>query len=97
MAQKKRGRGRPPVFTGNVKKRIVKLLKQHGNSTHVEAILESRNGVVGVSKAERENAALRKAAGIEKPIKISQPTLLKIAKEAGVELQRGRPSLAEAA
>jgi len=97
MSTKKRGRGRPPVYTGQIRNQIVSLLKKQKNATRVRAILSSRNGVVGIKKTEQADAKVRKALGVEKPVSISMPTLLGIAAKAGIDLQRGRPKLDEAA
>jgi len=68
-SRKKRGRGRPPVFTGNQKRHIVAVVRKHGLTGAKQALAEE-----GVS--------------------ITLPTLGKFAKEAGIELQRGRPKKA---
>jgi len=97
MSKKKRGRGRPPKFTGEERKQIVNLLRDQKNAVRTREILLSRNGVVGVSKKMQEDAKVRKAFGFDKPYSISMPSLLKIAKQARIRLQRGRPKLEKVA
>ncbi len=80
---KKRERGRPAVYKGNVKRHIVALVRKHGASK-ARAIL---------SASEGELVSLRSEKMVPKPLNISMPTLLKYAKEAGVVLHRGRPKL----
>jgi hypothetical protein len=79
--KKKRGRGRPVVFKGNVKKHIVGLLRKHG-ATKTRAILSAVDG---------ELASLRSEKTVPQPLSISMPTLIKYASQAGVKMQRGRP------
>jgi len=86
----KRGRGRPMVYTGVIRQTIMTLLSSNG-ATNTRKILNSRNGIVGVTKAERADAILRTDLGIPKPVGISMPTLLKIAGDEGIALRRGRP------
>jgi len=81
--------GRPAVYTGNVKKHIVGLVRRHG-ATGARAILNAG----GRSKPAQELIAKRNSNLIPKPLGISMPTLLKFAAEAGVELFRGRPKAA---
>ena len=72
--------GRPAVFTGSLEKAIVKVIKANG-LTGARVLLES----VGVQ---------RKPGTAKTPLKISLPTLAKLAKRAGIELKRGRPKAA---
>jgi hypothetical protein len=65
----KRGRGRPPVFTGALASQVVKVIRKYG-ITHGQTHLA------------------------EQGIKVSRPTLGKLAKGAGIELHPGRPKLA---
>jgi hypothetical protein len=86
------GRGRPAVYTGDLLKSIVKLLKKHKNATHVRAILQASG------KKQAELVALREASGLKDKVTISMPTLLKIKADAGiVGLGKGRPALKKAA
>ena len=78
----KRGPGRPSVYTGNVKKHIVGLIRKYG-ATGARNILNAEAGT--------EDYALRNSNLIPDALGISLPTLGKFAKEAGVELHRGRP------
>jgi transposase len=69
MAKKsKRGRGRPPVFTGNQKRHIVAVVR--------------KNGLTGAQRILADEG-----------VSITLPTLGKFAKEAGIELSRGRPKV----
>lgn len=79
----KRGRGRPAVYKGNVVSHIVGLVRSHG-ATNARRILNAEVG--------SEDAALRSAKTVPAPLGISMPTILKMAKAAGVELKRGRPA-----
>ncbi len=86
------GRGRPAVYTGELLKSIVKLLKKHKNATHVRAILQASG------KKQAELVALREASGLKEKVSISMPTLLKIKADAGiVGLGKGRPAVKKAA
>ncbi len=76
----KRGRGRPTVFKGYLAAKIVNVVKEHGLSGGREYL-----ATVGVQT---------KPFGPVKPVSISLPTLGKLAKAGGVELQRGRPKAA---
>lgn len=92
----KRGRGRPVVYSGAIAATIAALTAEVG-AMETRGILTSRNGVVGLTKAERERAARRAALGFAKPVKgLSLPTILRIAKNAGVTLRRGRRVKVEA-
>lgn len=86
------GRGRPAVYTGDLLKGIVKLLKKHKNATHVRAILQASGA------KQSELVAFREASGLKDKVTISMPTLLKIKADAGiVGLGKGRPALKKAA
>lgn len=89
-AEKAKGKGRPPVFVGDVRKGIVKLIRKHKNATRVREILNA-------TKRHADLVALREAAGLTEKVSISMPTLLKIAADAGIELHRGRPVVKKAA
>lgn len=87
---KSQKRGRPPVYSSLERKRFAKLVKAHG-LTGAQAVLQARNGVVGVSKDEQALAETRRKAGLPKPYAtISLPMLSRYATEHGVVLQRGR-------
>lgn len=77
--EEKRGRGRPPVYTGSLKTSIVAVIRKNG-LTKAREILATE-GVV----AKKGKPKLK--------VKISMPTLGKLAKEAGIELFRGRPKV----
>lgn len=81
--------GRPAVYTGNVKKHIVALVKRHG-ATGARNILNA--DADSGDPAEVALAGLRPAKTVPTPLGISMPTLLRFAGEAGVELKRGRPT-----
>jgi hypothetical protein len=81
----KASKGRPPVYVGDLRKGIVKLLKQHKNATHVRAILSASG------KRKADLVTLREDVGLTEKVNISMPTLLKVASAAGIELHRGRP------
>lgn len=81
--------GRPAVYTGNVKRHIVSLVKKHG-ATGARAILNAK----GRGKANVALIAQRSASLVPDAIGISMPTLLKFAKEGKVVLHRGRPKVA---
>ena len=80
----KRGRGRPELYTGNVRKHIVALVKQHG-ATNARKILIACNG--------SDEAKMRSEKTVKEPLTISMPTILKLAKAGGVVLHRGRPKI----
>jgi len=80
--KQKRGRGRPKVYTGNVAKHIVGLVRKHG-ATKARAILNAANG--------SPEAKMRSSKTVPNPLGISMPTVLGLAKAAGVVLKRGRP------
>ena len=81
-----RGRGRPNVYVGDTLKLIVALCRCCLNVSLVREVL-TRSG-----KKQAEQVAQRKSLGFEKPSTISLPMLGKYAKEAGIELPKGRPS-----
>lgn len=81
-----RGRGRPNVYVGDTLKLIVALCRCCLNVSLVREVLTSS------SKKQAEQVAQRKSLGFEKPSTISLPMLGKYAKEAGIELPKGRPS-----
>ena len=75
MAEEKRGRGRPPVYTGKVAEKIVALIKEHGLTGTQSVMAEGFQMVPGQKSVKQ---------------KISLPTLAKLAKQNGVDLVRGR-------
>ncbi len=79
---KTRGRGRPAVYVGPVRKHIVKLIRLH-NASGARRILNAR----GNSKLAKE----RDLTIVPKPLGISMPTLLKIGQQAEVSHPVGRP------
>jgi hypothetical protein len=91
--------GRPPVFVGQVRQNILKVIRNvGGNIGEAERVLKSRNGVVGITGDERGRAATRKDLGIADPISVSYPWLRKLAREAGLKTRKpGRPAFSEAA
>ncbi len=81
----KRGRGRPPVFVGEQKEEILRLLALLGATG-------ARKCLAANSKTKL--AQLRNLEVIPKPLHITAPTLGKFAKEAGIKLALGRPKKA---
>lgn len=81
---KKDGRGRPPVYTGEGEKVIVKLIRQFGH-TDARRILHAGNG-----KGEKALRELRDLKVFPKPVLISMPTLVKLGKTHNIKLERGR-------
>lgn len=95
-------RGRPPVYTGNVKKHIVGLVRKHGLTGAMGILNASASAQASdyegdpaeceaAAKAERESVKQRNTKLVPEPLGITLPTLSKFATEAGIELQRGRP------
>lgn len=74
-------RGRPPIYVGPLAKAIQKVIREHGLTYGREHL--RKEGVKVGDKVQK--------------VKISLPTLGKLAKAAGIELQRGRPKVEEAA
>ena len=70
-------RGRPPIYVGPLAKAIQKVIKEHGLTYGREHL--RKEGVKIGDKVQK--------------VKISLPTLGKLAKAAGIELQRGRPKV----
>ncbi|RDJ34939.1 MAG: hypothetical protein DWQ19_08885 [Crenarchaeota archaeon] len=83
MSTKKRGRGRPTVYTGNVAKHIASLVKKF-NGVQAREIL---NAGPKTELAKQRNLKL-----VPKALNISLPTIYKLAEKAGVKLERGRPA-----
>ncbi len=77
---KVQGRGRPAVFTGLLETNIVKVIRQLG-LTKGRAFL-------------RKTGVQKEVGGKVRKIKISMPTLGKLAARHGIELHRGRPAKA---
>lgn len=86
--KKARGRGRPIVYGGSLKTYIATVVKKHG-ATNARSILNAN----GKSKKSAELVAQRNVEIVPKALGISMPTLLKIAKDKGVTLRRGRPAV----
>lgn len=78
MKNQKRGVGRPKVFVGNVVKKILTVIKKHG--------------LTGGRQYLEEVGIQHKVGGEKIPLKISLPTLGKLAKEGGIALKKGRPA-----
>ena len=78
-------RGRPPVYTGNVKRHIVGLIRKHGLTG-----ARCRLNASPKSKLAKD----RSLKLVPKPLGISMPTLGKLAEAANITLYRGRPSVA---
>lgn len=76
-------RGRPNAFSGRRAQKLVSLVRKYGLSGTVNYL--STNQVQFKSNEPAEN------------VKISLPTLAKLAKNAGLSLQRGRPPMKKAA
>ena len=83
MADKaKKGRGRPALYNGKkLRTHIASLIKNYG-ATGARNILNAAD--------DSELAKKRSAKMIPAALGISLPTILKIAKEQGVVLKRGR-------
>lgn len=85
---KKKGRGRPVLYKGDLSKAIVRLLRANrNNACAVERILKAKG-------KGAKNAALiaeRTAAGLTEPHNTSKPTIYKIATAAGIVFDKGRP------
>jgi hypothetical protein len=80
--------GRPPKYKGNIKKHIESLIRKHG-LTGTRRILNAK--VSSRNKNERELAQMRNLELVPAPLGISMPTLGGFAREAGIEVQMGRP------
>jgi len=85
-SEQRRGRGRPAIYVGETEQKIVSLLKKVGNASVTRKILSGKGGNL------KSFAEQRKAAGFEKPVRISMPTLLNLAERNNVALQVGRPA-----
>lgn len=80
---KKLGRGRPVVYKGSLARGMVKLVKQFGLTGAAE--VASTKGV--------EFQPVPGKPAVTKKYDVSILTLSKLAKNAGVELKRGRRTL----
>ena len=80
-------RGRPKLYTGKVAQYIAKLVNTYG-ATHARSILNA----AGRDAVSIYNKGLRDLKLVPEALGISMPTVLKIAKENGVELHPGRPA-----
>ena len=91
-------RGRPAVYVGEVAERIGKILTgtDTGNGANLKqarTILNARNGVVGLTRVEQAAAEIRRSAGFNSPLGVSDPTLRKVATGLGIKVRgRGRPA-----
>lgn len=70
---------RKPKFDGNQKKHVIGLLKAHGLRPTQSLLAEKNN-------------AERSVKLFPKPVKVSLPTLIRIAKDAKVSFKLGRPN-----
>lgn len=76
-----RGRGRPPIYVGFLARAIVAVLRIHGLTKTQELLAKQK--------------LVQKAPGKPKQkLKVSIPTLSKLAESHGVKFRRGRPKLA---
>ena len=75
-----RGRGRPAIYTGSFAKALVAVLAVHGLMRGQQFIRKT-----GVQPAVGQK---------KRRFKVSLPTLDKLARNAGLEFQRGRPKIA---
>ncbi len=76
-------RGRPSVYVGARKRHIQSLIRKHG----LTGARDRLNADNRSSLAKERSTKL-----VPKPLGISMPTLGKLAKEANIELHRGRPA-----
>lgn len=76
-----KGRGRPKLYNGTQFDKIVEMIKSHGALKTTESLR---------SRAKSKAAELRDQRVFPNALKISFPTVLRIAKDAGVELKVGR-------
>ena len=74
-----RGRGRPVVYSGYFAKNLVKLVEKHG--------------LTGAVKVASEDGVVKQVGKPKQRVSVSQLTLSKLAKSAGLTLRRGRPAL----
>ncbi len=89
--QSTRGPGRPRVYTGRILRHIVALVRKTNASTACEQLRANANSR---NKAERALAEGRPAFIPAEGLTLSMPTVLRLCKESGVKLQRGRPRIA---
>jgi phage tail protein X len=78
-------RGRKPSCNYEQRRHIASLVNQH-TASRTQAILAANPGTA--------LAKLRNARLFPKPVKLSVPTLCRYARDHGVELNRGRRSVA---
>lgn len=76
-------RGRPPVYTGALETAIVRVIKAHGLMRGQKYL-----ATVGVQVKPGQG---------KRTLKVSLPTLGKLAERHGIELKRGRPATKKAA
>lgn len=77
--------GRPAFYTGNLKRHIVALIRQH-----------NANGAMRILRADCKDplAQHRNLKLVPNPLSISMPTLLKFAAQVKLKLHVGRPKKA---
>lgn len=76
-----KGRGRPKLYNGTQFDKIVEMVKAHGALKTTESLR---------SRANSKLSELRDSRVFPKALPISFPTVLRIAKDAGIELKVGR-------
>lgn len=92
-------RGRPKLYTGKQAEKIVEMVKEFG-ALQTTQILRSRTNAGAIEKVV---AGLRDQRVFPEALKISFPTVLRIAKDGGLVLSVGRrphedaPAVAETA
>jgi hypothetical protein len=82
--EKKDGRGRPRAFEPAVERHVAALLRKFGSATVVQKILAAAKGT---KFFEHRDAKL-----IPTPIKVTLPTITKVAERAEITLTKGRRS-----
>lgn len=86
--------GRPNKFQGSQLKHVVSLLREHGPTETRKILAAPLMRVVGRGSKKREEphplGSLRSAKLFPEPVKVSMPTLGKIAAENELEFQRGK-------
>lgn len=81
--------GRPRKYMA-IAHKIASLVEKY-NAKQAMEILNLPKSPIGMKKAQRALWNERKSLGITGPLGISYPTIIKLAKEAGIELMVGRP------
>lgn len=72
--------GRPPVYTGAVKRHMLALIREYNISQAMDIL----NALPGTTLSLKRNLDI-----VPVPLGVSYPTLLKFAKEAGIKKKRG--------